>query len=202
MKFFNKEEKIAITLILSAIIVVSFGNFRISIRRARDAQRRADLGDISKALGEFHRDFGFFPPSENGKIKACKSQEFDNKIEELKLEKELVLESYFAILFPCEWGKDSLRDLTDLTYSAYLETIPGDPAQEENIYYLYLSSNNHYQLYAYLEGEDEEIGYDEGIVKRYLMCGNQICNFGKSFGQTPLDKSIQEYENELLLKKK
>jgi hypothetical protein len=44
--------------------------------------------------------------------------------------------------------------------------------------------------------------YNFAIDRRGLRCGNFICNFGKSDGQTPLDKTLQEYENELYAKKK
>jgi hypothetical protein len=47
-----------------------------------------------------------------------------------------------------------------------------------------------------LEGE-EEAEYRQDLVEYGLMCGERVCNFGKSSGSTPLDKSIQEYENEL-----
>ena len=49
-----------------------------------------------------------------------------------------------------------------------------------------------------LEGKGNEIGFDEAIIGRNLPCGEEICNFGRAFSVTPLDKSIQEYENELL----
>jgi hypothetical protein len=43
----------------------------------------------------------------------------------------------------------------------------------------------------------EEAEYNEAINKRNLSCGNSICNFGLASGDTPLTKTIEEYEYEL-----
>jgi len=51
-----------------------------------------------------------------------------------------------------------------------------------------------------LESADED-EYNIEIANRFISCGLQICNFGKSSPNTPLDKSLKEYENELQAKK-
>jgi type II secretory pathway pseudopilin PulG len=71
MKFFNKEETIVVSVILLVLIVVSSFNFRISLRRARDAQRKGDIREYSRFLDKFQNEYGFMPASSNGKIKAC-----------------------------------------------------------------------------------------------------------------------------------
>jgi type II secretory pathway pseudopilin PulG len=201
MKPFSKHETFVVSGILIFVVLITFYNLSISIRRARDAQRKADLGAISDALHKYFEDFGFFPPSENGKILACKSDEFDRKFEEIKKEEIFDRSKFFAILAPCQWGKDSLRDVSDNTYDPYLTSLPQDPKTGKGITYLYLSNTKRFQVYTHLEGGKSEDGYDEGIVKRNLACGpGFICSFGKSSGVTPLDKSIEEYENELIQK--
>ncbi|OGM11462.1 hypothetical protein A2Z22_00225 [Candidatus Woesebacteria bacterium RBG_16_34_12] len=198
MKPFTKQEILGISIILSFIFILSFLNFRISLRRARDAQRMADLGTIYDALNKYQQDFGFFPPSENGKIKACKATNFDEVIKLLSTLEQFDQEIYFSGLKACEWGIDSLKDLSDESYEPYLRTIMADPKKDKGINYLYFSNTKRYQIYAYLEGEESEDGYNLGIVARNLSCGEKICSFGKAFGETPLDMSIEEYENELL----
>lgn len=203
MKFFTKRELKGIGIILFFIFLASFTNFRVALRRARDAQRRADLGVISNALLKFQADFGFFPlNSDDGKIKACKPDNFQELLREASSKEPFDTGTYLKGLKPCEWGEDSLRDLSDDTYLPYLSTIPRDSRWDKGISYRYLSNERRFQIYTHLEGEESEIGYNQGIVKRQLNCGEEICNYGKVFGQTPLDKSIEEYENELLEKSK
>ena len=175
MKFFTRKELLAVVLILGVVILASLSNFKVSLRRARDVQRKNDIRSVSDALIKYNEDFGPFPLAEDGKIVGCHGPE--TKIDE---------KGRITGLVACEWGRDALAD-----------KLPQDPLFEEGLRYLYLSSGEHFQLYASLEGTDEP-EYDEKIVARNLSCGSQICNFGLSYGATPLDKSIEEYENELL----
>ncbi|OGM03931.1 hypothetical protein A3E15_00320 [Candidatus Woesebacteria bacterium RIFCSPHIGHO2_12_FULL_42_9] len=189
MKFFTKQEALAVVAILLAIILISLQNFRTSLRRARDAQRKNDIGAIANGISRYGNDFAVYPlASGDGKILACRPEVSTNKVGEEIVEFE-----------PCIWGKDSLRDALDLTYPSYIEALPSDPEGDLGISYLYLSSGQNYQVYAALEGVDEA-EYDPNIVARNLTCGMRICNFGRSSG-VPLDKSIEEYENELLEQK-
>lgn len=201
MRFFTRTELLVTVVGLLCIGILSYFNFSTSLRRARDSQRREDLGRLSDALNSFHQDFGFFPPSSpDGKIIACKGENFDEVVAELKTLKHFDLALYITGLVSCEWGWDGLSEFTDGT--SYIRTIPTDPKHAEGIRYLYISNLNRYQLFSYLEGTESEIGYDSGIVGRSLNCGTKICSFGKAYSITPLDKSIEEYENELLQKKK
>lgn len=81
-----------------------------------------------------------------------------------------------------------------------LPNAPKDPGTVNGYAYLYISDGKYYQLYASLEGGSDESQYNPKIAKLNLKCGNYICNFGVASGNTPLDKSIQEYENELNVK--
>ncbi len=198
MKPFSKNEVFAVLGILFFIFVLTFLNMQVSLRKARDSQRRADLGEIANALRRYQNDFGFYPPSKDGKILACKGSDFDSGWNEIKNDKEFDQEKFFNLLVPCEWGKDPLKDVTDEAYPPYLKVIPGDPKGNKGISYLYLSNTKRFQIYAYLEGKEKEIGYDKSVVARSLFCGQgYVCSFGKSYG-VPLDISIEEYERELL----
>lgn len=192
MKFFTKEETKAVGAILLLIAVVSFSNFRVSLRRARDAQRKADIGSIYSSLNEFQSDFGSFPLSKDGKIAFCLPVAKKEQIDEIKRSISISDFDYSV----CEWGKDAIKDLSDTTYPAYLAVIPRDPHYSKGVAYYYLSNGNRYQIYGALESKDED-EYDEAIVKRNLPCGDLICNFGKAYSQTRLDISIEEYENEI-----
>jgi len=169
-----------------------------SLSRARNAERKESLGHIRNALETYLVDYGFFPPStEDGKILACEKDGVDYE-SIVKMNKKLIdLEiDYNDIFRGCEWGEDPLGDVFDKDYPPYLETLPIDPFHEKGVSFYYQSSGRRYQVYAALEGKNEELGQEE-IEKRSLPCGNKICNFGRALGNTPLDKSLEEYENEL-----
>lgn len=202
MKPFAKNELIGVVLIFLVVGIFTFSGLKTSIRRSRDAQRQADLGSISNALHNYQEEFGFFPPSENGKIKACKSDNFDQKLEKIKEDKVFDRNKFFDALSSCDWGQNSLIDVSEDSREPYLKTIPVDPKGNEGTSYLYLSNTNRFQIYAFLEGGEEEAGFNQDVVSRNLSCGDKICNFGKSFGDTPLDRSIEEYEAELLEKQR
>jgi hypothetical protein len=177
----NKQELRFIFLALFLIISITALNMRTSLRKSRDAQRKNDIRSVYDALLAYQNDFGAFPESDNGKIKACKGELGDKGIPQFRA---------------CEWYKDGLRDIFDDSYKPYLNVILGDPRQGQGFSYYYLSNSKHFQVFASLEGENED-EFDPKIVARSLPCGQKICNFGRSDGATPLDKSLEEYENEL-----
>lgn len=197
MKRFTKNELVGLVIILICIGLVSFQNFRLALRRSRDSQRRSDMSAINSALEQYYKDFGFLPPSEDGKIKACKGDNFDQIIAELESSPEFSREKFFSAMRTCEWGVDAFVDLTEPSHPPYISTLPRDPKADEGYSYLYLSNSNRFQIYTYLEGASDEDEYREGVVARNLSCGTEICNSGRAFEKTPLDKSIEEYENEL-----
>jgi type II secretory pathway pseudopilin PulG len=190
MNFFNKKEIKMISSVLVFISIISFFNFRISIKRARDNQRKNDLGTLQSALEKFNNLTGTFPQnSPDGKIIACKGSDthYDKKT------------LTWVNVKPCEWGKDVLEDYSDSESPILMNPLPIDPKNLEGISFLYLSNGKRYQLYAYLESEDDP-EFNLAIQSRNLKCGNMICNYGRAFSNTPLDKSLEEYENELLEK--
>jgi len=178
MKNFSKPELKAIGIILGILAVVSFFNFRISLRRARDAQRMSDIGQIADNLNVYKERVGSFPVSQNGKLLACLGS--DTTI-------DLKTGAYVNLL-ACNWDSESL-----------IGKLPIDPNSDAGWAYLYISDGWTYQIYANLEGKDEP-DYKQVIIKRNLNCGTKICNAGKAYSRTPLDKSIEEYENELKAK--
>jgi hypothetical protein len=196
MRWFDKSELLAIFVILLLVGAVTAVNMNIALRRSRDAQRRGDLSALSEALDSFLSDYGFLPPSEGGRIKFCKGDNYKQVMSALKEKEYFDRNLYLSGLRPCEWGVDGLEGLLDGKRS-YLKTIPSDPKYKDGVSYYYLSNTKRYQIYAYLEGEKDETGYDESIVSRNLPCGVKICSYGKSFSDTPLDKSIEEYEDDL-----
>ncbi len=197
MKPFTKKELIGVSLILLVVGAVTLNGLRLSVRRARDAQRMADLGAVSDGLEQFHEVYGFFPPDEDGKIKACKADNFDNVVIELKNLGRLDRNLFISGLRACEWGKDSFADLLDESHEPYIKSLPVDPSSDEGYSYHYISNMNRFQIFAGLEGGMEEDVYNAKVAQRSLLCGTQLCTVGKSYADTPLDKTLEEYEKEL-----
>lgn len=176
---FSKKELLAVTTILSLLGGLMFINMQASLRRSRDAQRKADVRDIYNGLIKFQADFGFFPASNNGRVVGCGGEEKDEKGN--------------PIFHECEWGWESLQ--------GYLERIPSDPENDKGYRYHYISNGKRFQIYASLES-DEEPEYNTKIKQRNLTCGEKICNFGLGYSKTPLDKTLEEYEQELARQEK
>jgi len=195
MKPFSKQEIVVVSFIFLTIVLVSLYNFSIAIRRGRDAQRKSDIGAITDALNKYANDFATFPEaSPDGKIIACKG-------ELMQTQDGGGNSTFIYSLVPCEWGKDALQDINDSDYPAYIATLPIEPQNKEGISYVYLSNRKRFHILASLEGDGED-EYDPRIEVRAINCGVRICNFGRSSGTTPLDRSIEKYENELEEKSK
>ena len=204
MKPFSKSETVATAVILFLILAVSSYNFVVAIRKGRDVQRKNDIRTIADALNKYNDDFGFYPGSSPvGEIVACAEEERIKDFVERakKLEEEGKKASFSDLFNACEWGEDALKDIVDPNFPPYLDPIPTDPQRQKGIKYHYLSNGRRFQILAYLEGKSED-EYDEDIHARGISCGAKVCNFGRSSGDTPLDRSIEKYENELLEKTK
>ena len=187
MKFFTKEELKKIGLILLVLLAISFFNFRGSLTKARDAQRNSDITFIREKLEEYQSEVGYFPPAGgDGRIYACKGEGTVINLEFKRLENPIA----------CKWGEDSLINYFSDTPKIILERFPVDPQNNDGVRYIYKSSQSRFQIYASLEGKDEG-EFNQKIANLKIKCGSRVCNFGKAFGDTPLDKTIQEYENEL-----
>jgi type II secretory pathway pseudopilin PulG len=187
MKPFTKPELISLSLIFLLLVVISVPNFVLSLRRARDQVRRDDMGALQHGLDEYHADFRQFPlSSPDGKIIACKAPDTTPVVDakgRLKVD-----------LIPCEWGRDSLIDLTPGSSKVYVKVIPGDPGLDKGITYKYFSDGESFQIFAALEGKDEP-EYDEKIIARNISCGTQICNLARSSGCS-IYKTLEECAEE------
>lgn len=194
MKSFTKQETKIISWVLAFILVAGFFNFKKSLARSRDYQRIRDVGDVVSALEVYHEDFGFYPPStDDGKIVACEKEDAKKLSELIGVPLDEALKQVFS---ECQWGQDSLKDLSDDTYPPYLDKLPIDPQSKNGVSYYYVSTVDHFQLFASLELSDNE-QYKTDVLQRNLKCGSRVCNFGKSLYPTPLDVSLEEYEQTL-----
>jgi len=178
---FSKKELVAVVAILSVLFAATFINLQTSLQRGRDVQRKNDIRAITDALLQYGVDRKFFPPSYNGKIVACNPKVESNQI----------------LFKACEWFTDPLGDIQNNHTPVYLERIPTDPHHNQGARYHYISTGEHFQLFAALEGSDEP-EYDLEIVARNLPCGGRICNFGRGSDNTPLNIPLEQYEAKLV----
>lgn len=178
---FSKKELYFTIITIGLIIFATYSNLQVSFRKSRDVERKGDLRAIYDALVDYQVDVASFPPSDQGKIVACDDPGVSTRR-------------------ACEWGWEGITyHFEDGTVGKFINTLPTDPQHNDGRRYLYLSNGRHFQIFASLEGKDEP-EYNAAIVARNLPCGDQICNFGLADNVTPLEKSIEEYENELRLK--
>lgn len=190
MKPFNKSDIITLIIVFVVLLAVSTPNFIASLRRARDQTRRDDIGALNQAFDEYLADFnnGLPASSPDGRIVDC-----------LKPGDKPVKNKSGGWIFtpiPCDWGKDSFVNL--ISGKVYMTNLPEDPNYKSGATYLYLSDGNRYQIYAAMEGADEP-EVDSKIIARNLMCGNKICNIGRSYN-VPSNISIEEYDKLLIEK--
>lgn len=156
-KGFTRVESLVLALILLVLTFVTFLNFRNSEIKARDVQRKHDIGQIVNALGAFFDEHGVYPASdEHGRIVAC---------------------GCYEPLLPCDWTRDEgQREFCDTQNIVYMPKIPGDPKGSPP--YCYTSDGLSYKLYAKLEGGRDP----EANLKS--ECQGRIYNFGVSSSNT------------------
>ncbi|MGI5826143.1 MAG: type II secretion system protein [Patescibacteria group bacterium] len=59
---FTLIELLVVMAILGILSSLAFGNFRVSQMKSRDAKRKADLGQMQRALEMYYNDKGRYPP--------------------------------------------------------------------------------------------------------------------------------------------
>jgi general secretion pathway protein G len=151
---FTMIEILVVMVIIGVLAAIGLGSFTSTQVKSRDARRKSDLTNISKALELFYNDRGEYPQTAKGRIYGCES---------------------YTTPQPCEWGDDfSVGDVM------YMVDLPTDPRGTE---YVYIQEDNWYALYTRLENTlDKDVpkapGSSEGGVYSGIDCGeNGGCNY-------------------------
>lgn len=169
----TREEAMFIGVVLLITWTFALFNFRGAEIKARDIQRKNDLKHIAAALNDYRGSVRGYPLAGDGKILACGD----------------VFES------TCLWGQNAIVDPQN-PEKAYINPLPQDPSAGAGHDYTYLSDSRNFQLYASLERRSDD-EYNESIIKRGLLCGKKICNFGVgSSNDLPLDRDLESLPNE------
>lgn len=162
---------ISILGILASIALVAFTSSQI---KGRDAQRKSDLTQVSRALEIFYQDYQKYPPSDgansSGQIYSCP------------------FNSVSLSGTACAWGTGAFQD-TDAAGSVktiYMKVLVKDPVSSQRYFYRVDATGQKYQIFAHLENSQ-----DPALITTSHTCGgSNACNFGVSSTNTsPSDAS-------------
>lgn len=168
---FTLVELLVVITILGILATIGLVAFTSAQARGRDTQRKSDLKQIASALELFYSDYGKYPDSGGGQIKACGYN------------------SATSVGTLCVWGSGEFRDTNGSgnTKTTYFKSLPKDPIGTYNYYYRPVTvssvANQGFQLYAELENSQDQncLGGNcstHNDLPSGVSCGsNGSCNF-------------------------
>lgn len=164
---FTLIELLVVMAVIGILATIAIGSFQSSQTKARDAQRKNDLNQISKALETYYNDKGQYPDnSAANKIDGCAD--------------------VGAGPVTCDWG----TEWSDENGTVYMVELPADP-RASGLNYYYISDGSFYQLYARLENDlDSSIPtlLDESADYGISCGGGYNCNYGVSSSNIAVDE--------------
>jgi hypothetical protein len=142
-----KKDVLAVIVILMGIVGISFYQLQIGGMKARDAQRKADVELVARALEKYFYDYQIYPTANDGKIVACGKQG----------------------LGACDWGTGPIVDRDNVVY---LKDIPIDPKTWDGWSYEYVpdKGGQNFRIYVGLEYRSDQAFRKDLTVK----CGNNV----------------------------
>lgn len=166
-KGFTLVELLVVMAILGILAVITLANFSTSQAKARDAQRKSDLKQISIALEAYYADHGAYPVSgtsgDAGKIMSCGC----------------------ATPTACAWGGSSDREFCDTSNTVYMKEIPDDTVSGRH--YCYYSGGSFWRLYAILENTR-----DLDKLPSTVKCYNASADF--DYGIASTNTTLKNYD--------
>jgi|SRR3989344_7999687 len=122
----QKGEVVFVAGALAVVLGISVVQVRIGEMKTRDAQRKADVNLVARALTNYFGDHGVYPVADGGKIAACGFEGEE----------------------ACEWGGGPVIDVDGVVY---LQKIPVEPFSKKGWKYVYESDGKKFKIYARLE---------------------------------------------------
>lgn len=145
---FTLIELLIVIVIIGILVTMGIFAFQSSQKKSRDARRKEDLSQISKALEMYNNDRGAYPNDSSGRIAGCES----------------------TFTSPCEWGSIFGNGST----VTYMIKLPKDPTSTWQ--YMYKYATKGYYLYARLENaQDVSVPADGKVYD--VICGAYNCNY-------------------------
>ncbi len=145
---FTLMEILVAMAIMGILTVVGFTSYTVSFQKARDAQRKNDLNQLSKALEAYYSDFGVYPTAVNGRVSGCGD---GTQV--------------------CSWG----GAFSLSSGKVYMKQMPREP--QANWIYFYVTSTDRkkFQLFAHIENiNDPQLG----TYTKVCGTQGQACNYG------------------------
>ncbi|MFH1561086.1 MAG: prepilin-type N-terminal cleavage/methylation domain-containing protein [Patescibacteria group bacterium] len=122
---FTLVELLIVVAILGMLAAVGLGQYRTSQLKGRDAQRKADLGNLSRALEMYYNDFEAYPESDDDAL--------------------IVVDGG-----PLPWGSEFSTD-----EAIYMKVLPVDPQSPSQDYCYESSDGSYFFVFAALENEND-----------------------------------------------
>jgi len=152
---FTLMELLVVVAVLGLLMGLVASNYLGYQAKARDARRKSDLAQISRALELYYNDYSSYPDDSSSRIAGCGS----------------------SGTTACPWGT-TFQDAN----TVYMDIIPDE--RMEGFNYVYNSDaaggNLRYQLFAHLENENDPVldRDNDGDADEYSSsCGDDNCNY-------------------------
>lgn len=129
---FTLIELLVVISIIGLLATLMMANLTSARGRARDAQRKSDLKNISTALRLYYNDRGSFPAGSSGNIVACSS---------------------YTTPVSCNWGSAWAVGTT-----TYMQILPRDPITTQSYKYTPDPANDTFTLEGCLENKSDDRG--------------------------------------------
>ena len=143
-------ELLVVIAILAILSTVGFGQYKTSQLKARDAQRKADLGNLSRALEMYYSDFRHYPLADEGSAKMI----IDGDI--------------------IDWGTSFETETT-----IYMKVLPADPVSNFSYCYQAPDGGASYKIFAKLENRNDPDRDDrKDPPVDYFCLGDTDYNYG------------------------
>ena len=165
-KGFSLVELLIVMAIMGVLSIVAVSSFTSTQRQARDARRKSDLVQVSKAVELYYNDYGVYPNDSNGKIAGCGNNGTT----------------------ACEWNAP-FEDAN----TVYMQKLPTEKTSGHAYIYVASADQLKFQLFARLEYDKDPVAdFDnDGTPDEYgVSCGSQNCNFAITSPNTDGEESL------------
>lgn len=157
-KGFTLIELIVVMAIIAILAAAGLSSYTSTQKKGRDARRKSDLTQVSRALEFYYNDHGEFPDTSSGQIVSCGA----------------------SCDAACVWGVDTMCSPTDPA-TIYMQTLPKDPSSNyQYYYYANNGTNNIYRLYSLLENTQDSQVITPAVSTDCDVVAAAACNYGIS----------------------
>lgn len=155
-KGFTLLELMIVIVLIGILVTMGTFAFMSSQKKARDARRKQDLSQISKALEMYNNDQNKYPAADaSGQISGCGT-------------------TYAEV---CPWGT-SFGNTSSVPNVIYMTKLSKDP-MFPSFTYKYVPTTSGYRLYARLENLEDQSIPTTGSKEYPVLCGGTTiyCNY-------------------------